>query len=359
MKVAVFDVPAEFGGVYTILQGIYHEACSCPAIDWTFIVGKAKMESKNSVTVKRFPWVKKSWLHRLFFDVFCAPSILRKLKPDLVVSFQNNGIRGAKVPQILYMHQAMMFGGHRYTIRENAIYWFYQNIQSKNAFRYMRANHTVVQTEWMKEAIIERAQVQPERVKVIAPDTGDYKPIRYADCPEARREFIYPANYMPYKRHDTILDAVERLSERGVSANYTVTFTDDIPGKENWTESQIGVVRITGRMPREEITELYSRSVLLFPSELESFGLPLLEARMAGCMIFAADTPFAREILENYPNAHFFKVGDSLMLSELMENCMNHKLEYVSDYPPFSFRYEKGWKPFVKEIERLARSTDL
>ena len=59
-----------------------------------------------------------------------------------------------------------------------------------------------------------------------------------------------------------------------------------------------------------------SARTLIFPSFIETFGLPLLEARESGAPVLAADTPFAREILANYEKAEFFPYDNPEILAE-------------------------------------------
>ena len=65
-----------------------------------------------------------------------------------------------------------------------------------------------------------------------------------------------------------------------------------------------------GQIPREKVFEMYANSVLLFPSYVESFGLPLLEARLTGSFVIASDCPFSREILNGYDKVSFFSEMD-------------------------------------------------
>jgi glycosyltransferase involved in cell wall biosynthesis len=77
-------------------------------------------------------------------------------------------------------------------------------------------------------------------------------------------------------------------------------------------------VRFVGSLPRENVFELYTQSVLLFPSYVESFGLPLLEARLTGTPIIASDCPFSREILDGYNRAEFFSKFDYKAMGKLI-----------------------------------------
>ena len=60
------------------------------------------------------------------------------------------------------------------------------------------------------------------------------------------------------------------------------------------------------------------KSVLLFPSYIETFGLPLLEAKTIGSPIIASDTPFSKEITSNYNNVNYFDYSDEIKLAKLM-----------------------------------------
>lgn len=350
MKVLVFDVPAEFGGVYTILKEFYHSVCLEQRNEWTFIVGNAPdIIERKMVSVERYEWIKKNWLYRLFFDLFYAPVIIRRIKPDVIVSFHNNGITGANVPQVLYMHQAMMFSGKQYTFKESKIYWFYQHVQSHSAFRYMRKNYTIVQTQWMKKAIVDKAKVNPEHIFVVSPDIGEYEPQLYQDSYENRHSFFYPVNYMPYKRHDIILDAVTTLDKK-ISDEFNVYFTVEVPILHRYPVTTINHVKNTGRLSREKVSKMYASSILVFPSELESFGLPLLEARLSGTIILVANTPFAKEILENYENAYFFEPGNSRELTRLMEKCISGDILYSIPNVKHNNDSKTGWGSIIDII---------
>lgn len=346
-KIIVFDVPAEFGGVMTILHEVYEEALRTKDIQWEFIVGKANLKSKGHVTVRKYPWVKKSWFHRLFFDFFVAPKIARKSGADVIFSLENVAIRGTKLPQVLYMQQALMFSDHKYSFSESKTYWFYQNILSRSTFSAMRKCKTIVQTKWMKEAAVQMAHAKPGDVYVVAPHMTDYEPVPFRDTLDARRCFFYPVGCMPYKHHDTIIDAAEALN----AEDFKVIFTSESPAVREMAKKAEKHIDFAGSMLHEKVIELYGRSVLVFASELESFGLPLMEARIAGSIIFTADTPFAREILCGYPNAYFFPVGDSVCLARYMQQCISGELKYSEDIPEYRPDTLTGWSSVVQILK--------
>ena len=110
--------------------------------------------------------------------------------------------------------------------------------------------------------------------------------------------------------------------------NYKVYFT--LTGMENeyaktlkkYVKKYNLPVEFIGIIRREDVFNIYSRSVLLFPSFVETVGLPLIEAKAAGCQILAVNMAFSREILAQYPDAYLFNKDDWKNLAEKMESII-------------------------------------
>src|SRR5690606_41307637 len=76
-----------------------------------------------------------------------------------------------------------------------------------------------------------------------------------------------------------------------------------------------------------------SSDLLLFPSRLETWGLPLTEFSTTQKPIFAANLPYAHETLGGHHNAHFFNPEDSTQLARLMENLVRSTLPTPATVP--------------------------
>ena len=119
--------------------------------------------------------------------------------------------------------------------------------------------------------------------------------------------------------------------------------------------------KLLGSIPREQVFKFYQTSILLFPSYLESFPLPLLEARLFNTPIIASDRPFAREILEGYPNVDFFDPFSPDDLADKMKKYLesdffsytpldvDREMEIINKYSP-----ENTWGKIVKLLESLS-----
>ena len=54
-----------------------------------------------------------------------------------------------------------------------------------------------------------------------------------------------------------------------------------------------------GKVPSADIPALYkSSSALIFPSKVESFGLPLIEATQMGLPVLASELDYVRDVIE-------------------------------------------------------------
>lgn len=319
MKIMVFDVPASSGGALTILNEYYKRAVQDKSKQYVFVVSTPELTETKNVKVLRYPWIKKSWLHRMFFDTFIAPDLVKKYKANEILSLQNLTIANTRVPQKLYIHQPLPFVEKRYKITENLKFWLYQNIIGKKIFKSaQKADEVIVQTEWMKKACMERANISEERIIVIPPKVDIDVKQHFVRTKENLSTFFYPSSGVSYKNHKVIVESVLLLKTQDVD-NFKVIFT--LNGNENKEIVKLYKlvkkyklpIDFIGSIPYEKVLNYYSRSVLLFPSYIETFGLPLLEARKHKTAILASDSPFAAEILSEYDDARLLNTHDPRM----------------------------------------------
>jgi glycosyltransferase involved in cell wall biosynthesis len=102
-----------------------------------------------------------------------------------------------------------------------------------------------------------------------------------------------------------------KLKNRNIS-NYRITLT--LKGDENKNiknlfqitrDNELPII-FYGPMTQDEVFNNYSKSILLFPSYIETVGLPLIEARLHQTPIMVSNCPFSREILDTYNKVDFF-----------------------------------------------------
>ena len=337
MNIMVSDVAAENGGMLSILNDFYDfiKAKKDMSIRWTFILGLPKLQETESITVINFPWAKISWLHRLFFDVFVTPLLVKKHHIDAILSLQNVCVPFVRVLQTVYVDKALPFTEHKLTFSDTKYLWAQQKIIGAYTIRSIKkASHVIVQTKWMKEICVKKASLDPHAVMIISPTVKIPDDFKFIDNPSHRKTFFYPASPMIYKNHSLVLKSCEILKQRGIN-DYNVIFT--LNGSENphikklFQETALKGLNIKwyGPLPRQQCFELYSQSVLLFPSYIETVGLPMLEAKLVGSFVIASDCSFSHEILDDYKNANFFDYKNANQLADLMESVLTEKFKYT------------------------------
>jgi glycosyltransferase involved in cell wall biosynthesis len=113
--------------------------------------------------------------------------------------------------------------------------------------------------------------------------------------------FLYVASPYPHKNHDRLFEAWRLLAAEGLRPELHVTLPTGCPAERTAARLREAGVRIVnhGEVDKKKLEDLYSSChALVFPSVLESFGLPLLEARAAGLAIIAAERDYVRDTLD-------------------------------------------------------------
>jgi len=337
MKILIYNPSARVGGAISILKDVYRdiEGRNGDTNEYIFIVGNVDFSDTNNIIVLKFPWVQKNWIYRVYFDLLVAPILVKKYEVDSIISYQNMTIPFVKIPQTLYLQQPLPFVAKKFKFRESKRLWLYQNIICKFVLRSVKeASKIIVQTHWMKKACSETCNIPVDIIEVLPPKIYIDSIYRYSHTADAHKTFFYPASGLLYKNHQIIIDACLKLNAKNI-VNYRVIFTLD--GNENENISNLKKtcksnhlnIEFIGLVDRKKVYDMYSKSVLVFPSYVETFGLPLLEAKLVGSPIIASDLPFSHEILDDYNDVSYFEAFDSNKLASLMETYINSSLKVI------------------------------
>ncbi len=173
----------------------------------------------------------------------------------------------------------------------------YGTLTMGHAFR--RADAIISVSEATRQAALTRFQfVEPRAITTVhhGVDRESFPP-REGDEPEEPYLMVL-GNTRPYKNIPAALHGFARLEDRRVRLV--------IAGRGDWFEPLSSLARKLGVLERitfrqrasdEEILSLlHGARALVFPSLIEGFGLPLIEAMSAGCPVIASAVPVVQEI---------------------------------------------------------------
>lgn len=117
-----------------------------------------------------------------------------------------------------------------------------------------------------------------------------------------RNEYLFVGDYTFSKGHDILLSAWKQLHSMGKASTLNLT-VNRRPATEVFCKKlddaiHNGVPIINhGVVPFDKVCELYSRSkAIVYPSQIESLGLGIVEGISAGCDVITSNLPFAHAI---------------------------------------------------------------
>ena len=299
-----------------------------------------------------FPAIKASYARRLLFEYWTCRKLSRGLRADLWLALHDLTPVVTARRQAVYCHNPMPF--HRLSWREMRLApalipfdLFYGLMYGIN----IRRNEAViVQQDWLREAFRRRYGV--ERVIVARP----VPPARAVPArePSPAPLFIYPTLPRVFKNVELIGEAV-RLLEASSRWKGRVELT--IAGTENAyardLHARFGDLRtlvFLGLQTRAQMDALYARAdALLFPSRLETWGLPITEAQGHGLPVLAADLPYAHETVGDYPRAAFFDPADPAALAAQMLALQDGQLAFAAaPAPAIAPPFAADWPALVR-----------
>ena len=338
-RILVYDVAAEDGGGLFVLKNFYKEVLDYVAtdIEWVFMVSTKEIVECGGVKVLYFPEVKQSWGARLKFEYLKLPKLIKKISPDLIISLQNMPVKRCNVRQFVYLHQSLQYCPKKFSLikseeRSLAVRQKFVSALIKSAMP--KAEQIFVQTQWIKDATVKWLNLDDEKICIVPVSVNTQAPQTKEYSGAQSRTFFYPARAEVYKNHSLIIKACKILRGKGIK-DYKVVLTMR-PDENTYAQKLASLaeglpIEYIGSVDYEKIWNIYSETVLLFPSYLETCGLPLLEARKAGALILASDMPFSHEALDGYPNAYFFDIGDAESLALQMEKALDAPRYYKAD----------------------------
>lgn len=162
-----------------------------------------------------------------------------------------------------------------------------------------RARRIVVQTPSMAAQAARALGLLPGSI-VVCPFVGNI--VRPSAALEKRFDFVYVASADPHKNHLRLLEAWCRLAAEDIRPHLALTLpeaSEVAVAAEKLRERYDLRLTNLGVLPVEGIAALYTQSnALIYPSLIESLGLPLLEAHHHGLPVLAGELDYVRDVVE-------------------------------------------------------------
>nr|WP_255764534.1 glycosyltransferase [Pectobacterium sp. IFB5596] len=262
------------------------------------------------------------------------------------------------------MHQSIPFSDLNFSplSSKERLLWLYK----KFYIFFIKANlpfadYFIVQTKWIKNELVSKLNVESDNVLVIKPSLPEIPEIpEIPECPKSgniKNIIFYPATAFSYKNHEVLINALgiigkDFLEENDIKLVLTINknelsnFVSSLIDKHRLSDSII----FLGRIDKNKVSELYSRTrIMAFPSRLETFGLPLLEAAYYGLDILASDLPYSKEVLSEYNKASYCDPMDA----KIWADKIKQKMSCDEKKPAKRINYADGWDDLMHVINRV------
>ena len=166
------------------------------------------------------------------------------------------------------------------------------------------ANQYIVQTPSMATTV-RRCLLRNIKVSML-PFMPSADRIAPEEIPASVRKFnfVYVASGEAHKNHNNLLEAWRLLADAGLKPSLALTVNPQshpfLSGEiARYTRQYDLNIENLGQIAMSEMPCLYrSSSALIFPSKLESFGLPLIEAGQLGLPVLASELDYVRDVIQ-------------------------------------------------------------
>lgn len=290
-----------------------------------FVHKKSLFEKyKENIFLIELPDSRDSYLKRLKYEYSYFYKFSQKHNIDIWISLHDITPRVKARKIYTYCHNPAPFmkkdlSKIKYSAINVAFSFFYKflyriNVKSVTAM--------IVQHDWMRR---EFQRMYPVKSVIVA---RPYMEIDFNFKEETnitgKTIFIFASFPRYFKNFEVICEACKKIQSDEYEVWVTLDGSENSYAKDLYNKySDIATLMWLGIQPREKIFDMYNQAdCLIFPSILESWGLPISEFKLTGKGMLLADLPYAHETLGTYGKAAFFNPYDPEELAMLMEKVI-------------------------------------
>lgn len=323
------------------------------------LVHKKSLASFNNIEYIEIPWAIRSWGHRLWCEYITMFKISKELGTvDLWLSLHDTTPRVKAIRQAVYCQTSFPF--FRWTFNDFrfdfkiplfAIFTKYAYLVNIKKNRYL-----IVQQEWLRDGFSKMFNLKKEQFIVAPPPRKKIRSsISVGDefhSQHHKVQFFYPATPDCHKNFEVICRAAQLLEREIGCDKFKIILT--INGTENkyakWLHHNWGhlsSLSFVGFLDEKTLYHTYSTTdCLIFPSRIETWGLPISEFLPSGKLLLLADLPYAHETSPGASSVSFFDAMSSKALKEQMKKIIDGDLSSFTSNPekPLLEPYAHTWR---------------
>ena len=305
----------------------------------------------------------KNNLIRNIYRIFRAKRVLRKERPDIIVSFLPMpsfriliANKKTKIPIIVSDRNDPK---QEYASKLNNLLmnWLYPT-----------ANGFVFQTNAQKGYF--NKEIQKNSTVILNPIKDEFLEIQNVDIKNRENTIINIGRLVPQKNQKTLINAFANISKK--YPNYKLKIFGEGPLRED-LENQIEDLGMNNKIELCGVTdnikeELEKSKIFVLSSNYEGMPNSLIEAMAVGCAAISTDCPCGgpRELIDNMKNGILISVAEEKELEENMEKLIENeeKIEELGKNSKNiieSLKTEiiiKKWKEYIQQVINKGSSNE-
>lgn len=306
------------------------------------------------------PKSRENYFNRFYYEYVYFNTFSKRIEVDYWVSLHDMTPRTKAKKTFTYCHNPSPFRkislfDFKMGIKNNVIFplfykWVYRiNIKAATAL--------IVQEDWMRNEFKNIYKVKDIIVARPNIETDFISNLTVRNSKDNDIVFFFPGYPRVFKNMHVICEAARILEDSNKGLGIKILLTVD--GTENkysqYLYSKYGkckYIEWLGIIPREEVFNLYnSTDYLIFPSKLESWGLPITEFEKTNKPMIVADMPYAHETVGNYEGVIFFNPDNPKELADIIMNTINGEQTFFENIMPIPEQpFAKNWNELFELI---------
>jgi glycosyltransferase involved in cell wall biosynthesis len=292
-------------------------------------------------------------LTRIWYDQYHIASYTKRFQQALLFNPLNIASLYSSIPQVTVIHGSFAIKSCRLQVPSHMktisfTRKVYYDLLMPVSLR--KTNFIITVSENFAKYIIDRYPFVKEKLRVVKEgvDLEKFFPLANPLPPTTMNDtpyILFVSSLFPYKNADKLIYAFAKLhKEQKISNQIRLKLAGKDPdGKQlpklKHLSLQLGIasqVDFLGGVPHEKVVALYQNAItFVYPSSVESFGLPVLEAMACGTPVIAANKMSLPEIvgdagivvepdnIEALANSIYQLIHDTLLRNQFIEKGLN------------------------------------
>ena len=313
-------------------------------------------EFDQEINFIEFKDSKKSYIKRCYYEYIYFKKLSQEIKPYLWFSLHDMTPNVIAEKRAVYCHNPIIFFKMKkeQILKEWKMFLFTKLYKYVYRINIKKNDYIVVQQNWMRKEFKKIFNVHNIIVATPNVNLENFKDSKIS-VESRENSFIFASFPRIFKNFEVICEAVKMLEKKNIK-NFKVYLT--ISGNENKYSSELynkyknlKCLKFIGLLNRNTLLEYYQKvKCVIFPSKLETWGLPITEAKELKKSLILADLCYAHETLGNYGTVLFFNPDSAQELAEKMELII---LNNSSEIKYEGNKVEKIEEPYCKNWKEL------